>query len=47
VFLVWNEQRGLRTAVDSAIVATDLVRATLSDHPQNVFLVKVTYWFGM
>jgi hypothetical protein len=45
LFLVWTQQRSGFSAFGNTEFGRD-ARAMLSDRPDNVFLVKATYWLG-
>ena len=45
LFLVWTQQRSGQDGVGDLRLDRDL-RALGTAHPANVFLVKVSYWFG-
>jgi hypothetical protein len=45
LFLVWTQQRSGASAFGNTEFSRD-ARAMLADRPDNVFLVKATYWLG-
>ena len=45
LFLVWTQQRSGSSAFGNTEFSRD-ARAMLGDRPDNVFLVKATYWLG-
>ena len=45
MFFVWTQQRSGVSAFGDYDFARDS-RALLGDRPDNVFLVKATYWIG-